>query len=99
MAAPSRRVRLVVTIGFGLAVLLLGLLDTGDPTRAMFRLPIGILATVGFSACVWWVEHNQECPSPTCDGTLDDAWAWAEALLREHPDWPEAPEAGEHYPL
>ncbi len=48
---------------------------------------------------IWWVENAEECPNPTCGGTLDDAWAWAEALLREHPDWPEAPEPGERYSI
>jgi hypothetical protein len=48
---------------------------------------------------IWWVENRNECPNPTCAGTLDEPWAWGEALLSEHPDWPEEPEAGEHYEL
>ena len=44
------------------------------------------------------VAAGDECANPACDN-LDDAWAGGEALLREHPDWPEVPEAGERYPL
>ena len=48
---------------------------------------------------VWWVENGQMCPNSLCEGTLYEAWAWGEALLSEHPDWPEAPEPGERYLL
>ena len=48
---------------------------------------------------IWRIDYGRMCPNPTCDGTLDDAWAWGEALLSEHLDWPEAPDPGEHYPL
>ena len=47
----------------------------------------------------WWIENGEECPDPTCEGTLDDAWAWGEALLMDQPAWSEMPEPGERYPL
>ena len=48
---------------------------------------------------VTWVENNWGCPNPTCKGWADDAWAWGETILAQHPEYPEEPEVGERYPL
>ena len=43
---------------------------------------------------IWWIDHGGMCLSPGCQGTLDEASAWGQALLMEHADWPEV---GERY--
>lgn len=50
---------------------------------------------------VEWVNGEWQCPNPACDGGADDMWQWTpDSILRqEHPEYPEIPERGEHYPL
>ena len=64
-------------------------------STARYRRPTVSILSVAFVWCgcchcvypaAWWTDNGEECPSVTCDGTLADAWAWGEALLREHPD-------------
>ena len=47
-----------------------------------------------------WVENDWRCPTSRCDGGFDDMWHWDDEspILQQHPEYPEIPEMGEHYP-
>ena len=70
------------------------------------QLPHQWAATYGWCArcervfpAVTWIENDWRCPTQTCEGTFDDAWAWGETTLAEHPEYPEEPDVGEKYLL
>jgi hypothetical protein len=44
-----------------------------------------------------WEDGNLSCPTPGCDAEPIDAWPW-ESLREHHPEYPEVPGPGAHYP-
>ena len=50
---------------------------------------------------VTWIENDWRCPNLDCSADIGEAREWgpASTLLIAHPEYPEIPASGEHYPL